>query len=274
MKRVVRNCLAIISFIAPFLTGCSNILNHLLEPTPAEVLNKASAELGKGGYVFDGKARQKLSAGSVQGIDQDIRFTLEMTSKPPARHMKGSLKMLGQDMKMEMYELEEETYRYIEPIGWKKWSGPGLDAGIGQNPHGTIKKLIEVIDSLGGEPTGVSMRKEGTRYMVEVDYTKFGKNRDVVQQIIDTVKGNMDSGMLEKRGVHLKLDDMKVLKFKESLWIDSGTFRPVKVMTEADIIIPTDRSEMKVEQRMELQLRGEFSGKIEVPEQVKKSVRQ
>jgi hypothetical protein len=242
------------------------------EPTPLEVLEKAKSVMEQGGYKFDGKIRQKMAAGSRVDLDMSIKFTVEMINQPLAFHMKGKLKTMGRSFPVESYVVDGTRYMKVSRLGWTKSNEPDLASETEQNPSDAMKKLARFIEELGGNglPEGVTVTKSAPGYVIEIDYSKFMKDPKFKQKTIEKIKEELDMKYLKQRGIRLKPDQLKIVKMKEKSWINGTTFKAEKITMEMDLVIPTNRKDLIVKQDMELLLKGDYSGKIVVPEKVKK----
>jgi broad-specificity NMP kinase len=74
---------------------------------------------------------------------------------------------------------------------------------------------------------------------------------------------------LEKKDMTKVLNKIKYDRFKEKIWIDEKTFRYQK----AELDVNMDMEGLKLEEHLQMNVKGDFNGKIEVPEQVKKKAR-
>jgi hypothetical protein len=284
MKRLAQLAFATVSSVALILTGCSQQstqpgeakpkVEAKKEPTPVEVLLKSNEVMEKGAFTFEGKMDQKMSAAG-QNMDMGMTFDVNMTGRPFAMHMKGTAKMMGQSMPIEMYQVGNEMYQKVGPMGWMKSIEP-TDGASGEQPTEIVKKLAKFIEALGGNalPKGIKVTKEGNDYLVETDYTELQKNKEFEKDVLDAIKESVDPESLKKDGIVVDLSKAKVSLFKEKVWIDGATFQTKKFAGEMKLTVPAGKAELKMDSTMEFVLKGEFNGKIEVPEQVKKSAKQ
>ncbi|WP_124728156.1 DUF6612 family protein [Staphylospora marina] len=281
MKNFWRLSLGLLASVALILAGCSQEaakpgeqsgVEEKKEPTPLEVLLKADEVTNKGSFVYDANITQKMNAGG-QNIDLGMSFTMEMVGEPFAMHMKGDMNMMGQSMPMEMYQVGQDMYMNVAGLGWMKSQDTSSPAG--QQPNEIADVLVKFINALGGDklPDGIKVTKQGNDWLVETDYAVLLKNKAFASDIQQMIKDSLDDETLKEFGVAMDSSKLNFTKYTGTMIVDGTTYQTKSYKSEMIVGIPTGKEELKMEQVMEMTLKGEYNGKIEVPEEVKKTAK-
>lgn len=174
---------------------------------------------------------------------------------------------------MEMYLVDNTLYSKIPEMGWMKTSMDMSALDATQDPTAGLKQLEQMFEKLGGNvlPDGVALNEEGNQYVLSIDFMSL-KNED--QSFEDILKEQISSSLQGSGFDASQLQDMKFEKLNQKIFIDKNTFKQTKTTQEMNIAITVDQDSLKIEQQMEMNLKGEYNQKIEVPEDVKNSAQQ
>jgi hypothetical protein len=176
-------------------------------------------------------------------------------------------------MPMETYFVGNEMYQKMEGLGWIKTKGVQIrPGGENESPADELKAFVSLFGSSNGNepPKGLTMKKEAGSYVLELDMVTLKQNKEFEKrlsaQVQEMLKGTPG---LEKKDMTKVLNKIKYDRFKEKIWIDEKTFRYQK----AELDVNMDMEGLKLEEHLQMNVKGDFNGKIEVPEQVKKKAR-
>ena len=190
MKRIIRPFFILLIMAALTIAGCSNSAEQ--GSTNAEtgekkiglqdVLTEADKSLkeAKGlSYVITGNQTVSMDLnGQKEELEQTFNINMDMTTDPMAMHMKGSMQMMGQEVPMEIYVVDNMMYQKTDMGGWTKGQLEGLDmaqmGGQTQTPNQALEQLRQFVDKLRGDKQdeNLKMSKEDGAYVIEVTVTK------------------------------------------------------------------------------------------------------
>lgn len=288
MKKFRFSAVAIIMALAMLFTACSPQADQGDAPKKEEkpkelsvldVIDKSSEVMDNSkGFTFDTTAKQKITVeadGQKENIDVDMNMEMNMTNDPVAMQLKGKVSTMGMELPMEMYILDNVMYQKIGDFGWEKAEGVNLGSNSQtEKPSESLKQLAKLLQKIGGKektPEGITMTKEEGTYVVEVDFAALKNEKNFEKELLNNFKASMgELEDFEKEGMKFNYDQMAFESYKHKLWIDEKTFQYKKMTQEFVINIPAEQGAIKVDQKMELNLKGEFTDKIEVPEEAKK----
>lgn len=262
-----------------FLAGCSTGASPQggdeasKELTPAEVLEKTNEVFKNKNFTYEATNKQKMImdiAGQQQNIDVDINFTIDMTSNPMAYHVKGTGMAMGKQIPMEMYIVDNTMYTHDQMANrWTKMpmNLSALDAS--QDPSAALKQLALFLNKLGGGklPEGISLKKEAGAYRLDIDYTKLTDKKEL-DMFRDQFLAGFQAGA-NIPNLNINKSQIKVDQLNQQIWIDEKTFEQTKMIQDFKMSMPVEGSSFKVESHAEMNLKGEFKGKIEVPADIK-----
>ncbi|GAA5345232.1 hypothetical protein CLV97_13042 [Planifilum fimeticola] len=287
MKQILRPFFILLMMAALTIAGCSNSAEQGADAEkPGEkknlgmqdVLSEADKALkeGKGlSYAITGNQTMTMDLnGQKEELEQTFDIDMDMTTDPLAMHMKGSMKMMGQEMPMEIYMVDNMMYQKTETGGWTKGQLDGLDmaqmGGQTQTPNQALEQLRQFVDKLRGDKQdeNLKMSKEDGAYVIEVTVTK-----DVDAEFLGQMEDALRSAMVPQleQSLPISKDDInvKVDKYVQKVWIDENNFQQKKV--EQTMNAKMDIKDIKVDivQDMKMDLKGNFEGTITVPEEAK-----
>jgi hypothetical protein len=287
VKQILRPFFILLMMAALTIAGCSNSAEQGADAEkPGEkknlgmqdVLSEADKALkeGKGlSYAITGNQTMTMDLnGQKEELEQTFDIDMDMTTDPLAMHMKGSMKMMGQEMPMEIYMVDNMMYQKTETGGWTKGQLDGLDmaqmGGQTQTPNQALEQLRQFVDKLRGDKQdeNLKMSKEDGAYVIEVTVTK-----DVDAEFLGQMEDALRSAMVPQleQSLPISKDDInvKVDKYVQKVWIDENNFQQKKV--EQTMNAKMDIKDIKVDivQDMKMDLKGNFEGTITVPEEAK-----
>lgn len=259
------------------LTGCSSdaqpntneTTNKPKELTPIEVLEKASDNLGKN-VTYEVNQNQKLEI-DTNGtkIIEESTTTMTMNMANENYHAKGTMTASGQTIPVEIYYENNTLYKLLEDNSWVKITY-FEDMGSQQDPSALLKELAKLVEKLGGNalPKGISVNKKDNHYLVEINYKETEQSEkfenEIKNEIVEELKASGDAfaGQLTADKIQFEKNIVKI-------HIDDQNFQSTKM--EHEIILGFDIENIKVKTDVitTLNLKGEYNGTIEVPEEVK-----
>jgi hypothetical protein len=265
---------------ALLLTGCGGKENETAadQPklTPTQVIDKSMQTMEKGGHTYDVKTNQTITVASgdvSQAIKTRNTSTIDVTMNPVALHLKGKTESSGASEEIEMFLADNALYNKIPQMGWVKTTVDTSAMDASQDPMSGIKQVEQLFEKLGGNalPAGVSLNEEGNQYVLSIDFTALKQDGQTFESMMkdQVIRGLQSSGFDPS-----KLQNMKFEKLNQKIYIDKNNFKQTKTLQEMHILVTNDQDTFKLEQQMEMNLKGEYNGKIEVPADVKNSARQ
>ncbi|MBA4602633.1 DUF6612 family protein [Thermoactinomyces mirandus] len=243
------------------------------ELTPTEVIDKSIQTMDQIGYTYDLKSNQNITTSSgdlSQTLKTEIKSTVNITSNPIAFHVKGSVESNGMQLPIEMYLVENTFYNKVPDAGWAKATMDTSAFEASQDPTAALKQLEQLIQKMGGNvlPEGITLNKASGAYVLEMNLTAL--NNDPSFQ--DMLKEQLKSSFQSSSGINLgSLDQMKIENFNQKIWIDEKTFKQTRIAQDMKISFPVEGSTLTIDQHLEMNLKGEYTETIQVPEEVKNS---
>ncbi len=286
MKRILRPFFILLMMAALTVAGCSNSAEQgsadaekpKKELGLQDVLVEADNALKEAeglSYAITGNQTMSMDLnGQKEELEQTFDINMDMTTDPMAMHMKGSMKMMGQEMPMEIYVVDNMMYQKTDMGGWTKGQLEGLDmaqmGGQTQTPNQALEQLRQFVEKLRGDKQdeNLKMSKEDGAYVIEVTVTK-----DVDAEFLGQLEDALRSAMVPQLEQSLPISkddvDVKVDEYIQKVWIDENNFQQKKV--EQTMNAKMDIKEIKVDivQDMKMDLKGKFEGTITVPEEAK-----
>ncbi|MGA9173149.1 MAG: DUF6612 family protein [Thermoactinomyces sp.] len=257
---------------ALLLSGCSaSGLSASKELTPSEVIDKTVKAMSEDSYTYEMKMKQGITTemfGQEQTVNIDMNTNVDITTKPIALHTKGTVRANGIQMPVEMYMADNAMYDYSPDKGWTKVAVNTSAFDVSQDPTSGLKELEKVFERLGGKtlPKGVSVKKVNGAYVLQVDNAVLQSDPSFAQMLKEQLGEGFKSGGTFSG---TDLSQIKIENYKQQVWIDEKTFKQTKTIMDAKVSLP----DMKLDQHLELNLKGEYKGKIEVPAEVKNSAK-
>src|SRR5690606_32089217 len=107
------------------------------------------------GFSYAASGTQTMSmdlGGQKQDIEQTFNVDMDMTTDPLAMQMKGSMQMMGQEIPMEMYMVDNMIYQKTPTGAWTKGQLEGLDmsqmGGQTQSTYQVLAQLQKFLEKL------------------------------------------------------------------------------------------------------------------------------
>jgi len=245
----------------------------------SDVLSEAEKALQEEkGFSYAASGTQTMSmdlGGQKQDIEQTFNVDMDMTTDPLAMQMKGSMQMMGQEIPMEMYMVDNMIYQKTPTGAWTKGQLEGLDmsqmGGQTQTPNQVLEQLQKFLEKFQGDQQNenIKMSKEDGAYVIEVAVTE-DVDAEYMKQLEDALRSTMVP-QIEQSGLPINKDDVdvKVNEFTQKVWIDENNFQQKKVEQSMKAAINLGEIQMDVVQDMTMDLKGKFEGTITVPEEAK-----
>lgn len=290
VKRIVRPFFILMIMAALMIAGCGNSAEQgsadadnaeKKDLSMREVLKeaeKAMKEVNGLSYAASGNQTLSLEAdGQKEEIEQTFNMDMDITTDPMAMHMKGSIEMMGEEMPIEAYMVDNMIYQKTETGSWSKGQLEGVDMSQmgGQTPNETLEKLAEIIEKFQGDKQdeSLNMSKEDGAYVINVKLTE-ENDPEFVKQLTETLRSSMEP-QLAQAGLSISEDDIKVDEFTQKVWIDENNFQQKKVEQTTKLSVKINAAQfgqdvqIDMVQNMNIDLKGEFDGTITVPEEAK-----
>lgn len=274
------------------LVGCGDKTNQAddakkpvtKELTVKEVMDQTYAVSKKQtGMIVDLKGKQKIGMPGMS-METDMDFKLESTLNPTAVHMNGSMKMMGQDLKLEMYMLDKETYMKLSGFpgaeGWMKATDMpmkelGFDKIVKQSSE-NLDLFNKAFTAFEKDSGAFTLKKEHGTYVVSFDSSKI-KDQAKLDEIFKSAAADMLKGAeLDPTGkteMDKMMKDMKVSNVKQTLTIDEKTFEVKKMDDSQKITMKIEGQEMSLESNTNMDFKGAPTSPITIPEDVKKNAK-
>lgn len=239
--------------------------------TPTEVIDKSVQTMDQNGYTYDLKSNQDITTASgdlSQTVKTNIDSTINATTNPMAFHINGTVESNGMQFPIEMYLVDSTLYNKVPNNGWSKAAMDTSAFEASQDPTAALKQLEQVIQKMGGNvlPEGITLNKTSGAYILEMNASAI--QNDTSFQ--DMLKEQFRAGFQSASGVDpSSLDQMKIENYTQKIWIDEKTFKQTKITQDMKISIPVEGTTLTINQQIEMNLKGEYTGKIQVPEEVK-----
>lgn len=274
------------------LVGCGDKTNQadkapeLKELTIKEVMDKTNEVSKKQtGMIVDIKGKQKMGMPGMS-METDMNFKEEITLNPTAIHLNGSMKMMGQDMNMEMYMLDKESYMKMSGFpGAEGWMKAPKDMslkelGLDQIAEQSTKSLEEFNKAFAAfeKDSGVlTMKKENSTYVVTFDSSKVKDQAKLDEIFKSAMKDMLKGAQLDPTGktdIDKMLKDLKISEVKQVVTIDEKTFEVKKMDVIQKVSMKIEGQEMTTDQSFTMDFKGTPTSPITVPEDVKKSAKE
>ncbi|MBH8606348.1 DUF6612 family protein [Thermoactinomyces sp. CICC 10521] len=257
---------------ALMVSGCSasDSPDKPKELTPTEVIEKSVEAMSEKGYTYEMKLKQNTQTkvfGQQQTVNMNMDTNVDVTTHPVAMHTKGTVNANGSPIPVEIYVADNAMYNHTSQ-GWTTVAVDTSSLDSSDDPASGLKQLDKWIEQLGGNvlPKGVSVKKVGGSYLMEVDYAALKSDPSFDKMLKDQIAAGIQSG-----GGFITIDpnQIKIENYKQQIWIDAKTFKQTKQVVDTKI----SASDLAVDQHLEMILKGEFNGKITVPAEVKNSAK-
>ncbi|PTX58129.1 hypothetical protein C8P63_1182 [Melghirimyces profundicolus] len=294
-------CKAFISFMLTFVlvmvSGCGlqqkavegdSPKEEAAEPKPeklsmTQVVQKTQKASQKAkGYTVKSGGKQEISMeveGQSQGITQEFDLKMDITQNPRAVHFSGTIQGGGQSGTVEGYQVGNEIYQTVDGSTWVKGTGADLNqfgGNQGQDPSQALQKLQELLSQIQGNKKDQALQMKETRDQYVITVNVMEDQPEVKELFLKQMTGSMVPTM-KQAGVSVNESAIKLNKLKQVYHINKSTFEQEKMEQEMEVEIPvndgTTSGVIKADQSMTLSLQGEFTGTIEVPQEVKESAR-
>jgi hypothetical protein len=281
------NWLFVSAMILVLVAGCGQLniaAEGMKKLTPKEVLIKAehAAEKSKGlSYKITGNQALSIEAGGqTKSVDQTIEGNIDLTNQPQAMHMTMTVHSEGQKVDGEMYMVGNELYqKAVDGSGWLKSKAPDLGSSDNsQNPNEALQKLEELLGKLQTpeEKKMLKMTETANAYVLEINVDD-QTSHAIKDQLMEGVKAAM-LPQIQQAGIPIDADQIKLHKYIEKITIDKKNFKQTKLIQQTQIEIPVNdpsvSGTLKMDQKMEMSLTGEFDQAVTVPEDVKNSAQE
>lgn len=144
-----------------------------------------------------------------------------------------------------------------------------------QAPSAPIKELAKLIEKLGGNALskGIAVNKEKDAYRVIIDYNQMENKDETIKEFKEQFIAGFKASAPAELASTLTPDKIQLDKNIFKIYIDEKTFQATKMEQEVIIGMNTDLFKLKTDILTTLDLKGEFKGTIEVPEDVKNSAK-
>ncbi|SFJ46912.1 DUF6612 family protein [Thermoflavimicrobium dichotomicum] len=241
------------------------------ELTAVEVLKKSAEAMNQEkGFVAQSKQEQKIKQGKVDKVVSS-EMEVQVTNQPLAMHIKGTMASNGVKTPVEMITANGKSYVKLG----KKWmKEPETKTEQAENPSDQLKKAQQAITALEGgstSPQGVKVTKENGFYIVEITKEAIANEQFkamLAEEVKQALKGSLSS---KKKQNELQVDQIQFEEYNQKIWIDAQTFKYSKQSVAYSMTIPGKKSPLKLDLKLEMNVKGPFEGKIEIPVDAKKS---
>lgn len=276
------------------LVGCGDKTNQaekatktaVKELTVKEVMDQTNAVSKKQtGMIVDMKSKQKMGMPGMS-METDMDFKLESTLNPTAIHMNGSMKMMGQDVKLEMYMLEKEAYMkmsgFLGSDGWTKASDkdmPLKELGFDKITEQLTQNLDlfnKAFAAFEKDPGAFTIKKENGTYVVTFNSSKVKDQAKLAEIFKSSATDLLKGAELDPTGkaeMDKMMKDMKISDVKQVVTIDEKTFEVKKMDVNQKVTMKIEGQEMSIENHTNLDFKGAPTSPITVPEDVKKNAK-
>jgi hypothetical protein len=194
---------------------------------------------------------------------------VKITNQPLAMHMKGTTTADGAQTPVEMIMVNGKSYI---KLGQKWIKGPESKKEQADNPTEQLKKAQKAIDALGGNgQDGTRVTKEGDLYVVEITKSAI-ENQQFKSMLIEEVKEALKESLAKNnQNGEFQVDQLQFDQYQQKIWVNAKTFQYEKQWIEYSMTIPSKKSPLKINLKLDMKVKGPFEGKIELPAEVDKS---
>ncbi len=233
--------------------------------TPADFLGLAEkAMANEPGWTFAVTGKEGLML-QGEGNNASFQGTVELTRKPKALHSKGSTLAKGSTKPDELYVLDGTAYIKEGDGAWKK--KPASDPQIQNKVEDPLTALVRFGAYLKASKDDVTVTKgAGTvTLQVGVDKTKLADVRDrgfvqkAMQEFGPTAK------QLRKAGVAVEDSQLSLSSLKETLVLDSATYRVARHRFRFQLRVPYQGKVIFYGQDVREENKGTFDGEVKLP---------
>ncbi len=228
-----------------------------------EVISKTQQAMTKlNGYNADVKIQMTDSASNMQS---DINQSITTTRNPVAFHVLSNTSAAGAKIDTELYY--DGGIIYNKMAGkWMKMTSPSVDAIVQQSQQSenlikTFQALIQAAQT-GNKTDSITMTQTSSGdYQINIDInsTKGG------QKLLDVLDKSLGSQMGQA------LQNVKINNYKTSILLDGKSYLYKTINTDLQMSVSVNGTNTNIKQHQELTFKGEFTGKINVPADVKSS---
>lgn len=233
--------------------------------TPADFLALAQKAMAKEpGWTFAVTGKEGVAM-QGQGSNASFQGTLQHTRKPQALHSKGDTLAKGTTKSEEIYVLDGTAYLKEGDGAWKK--EPASDPQIQNKLEDPLTALDRFGVYLKASKDDVTVTKgAGTvTLQVGVDKTKLTDVRDrgfvqkAMQEFDSTAK------QLRKAGVAVQDSRLSFSSLKETLVLDSATYRVESHRFRFQLRVPYQGKDIFYGQDVREETKGVYDGNVRLP---------
>lgn len=251
MKRYL--LLAVMICLPLFLvSGCGQLL-VAIGGADAVLLQAEGALEKEKGFSFKEEGKNAVSEPFGMSIEIDQEGTYRFVMDPYGVHIEETIKAYGNSLKQEFYMTDKEGCEWVEGGQWQKIAIDRDGMIHKYDPRIAIQFLYEA-----GEHT--KMEEKDGMYVLQADLSG-EQTKELMEDFYNE--------LLEEEG---KTEDLKFLRIKYQVWIDSKTFVPEKYNLIQEIEGNVDGDDLEVK----LDLTFSKDGKVEeitISDEVKEKVR-
>jgi hypothetical protein len=236
--------------------------------TPADFLALAEKAMAKEpGWTFAVTGKEGVT---MQGQENTASFeaTVEQSRRPEALHSKGRSISKGSTESEEIYLVGDAAYLKEGDAGWKK--KPGADPEIQNKVENPLAALARFDAYLKASKDDVTVTKGAGKVTLQVG---FGEKKLTDVQDRDFVKRAMrefepTAKQLREAGVGVEDSQLSFSHLKETLVLDSATYRIESHRFKFQIHVPNNGRDIFYGQDVREENKGPFDGEIKPPADV------
>ncbi len=266
--------------VTSLVIGCSQLVglggkDFTVEEVIDQSIQKMAQEKGAS-YEIKGEQGVKVEA-SDKKIQRNDTFTMRMdlVQQPFAMHINGEIKSDGKPRPIDIYLVNETLFQKSYDGTWIKSEGISTDSLAGQihKPDAPLEQLKHVLESLSDaqKESLITMKEREDAYQLEVVVTE--KEEPTMNEIFQEQLKAALGPHLSQLGFPIDMDSMKLIKWKQVIWIEKESFTQKKVEQKLQVEMPVNSRPMKIEQKMVQTYVGPYTQRISVPEEVENSAK-
>lgn len=233
--------------------------------TPADFLALAQKAMAKEpGWTFKVTGKEGVTL-QGQGSNASFQGTLQHTRKPQALHSKGATLAKGTTKSEEIYVLDGTAYLKEGDGAWKKKpaSDPQVQNKV-EDPLTALDRFAAYLKASKGDVT-VTKGAGTVTLQVGVDKTKLADVRDrgFVQKAMQEFGST--ANQLRKAGVTVQDSQLSLAGLKETLVLDSATYRVESHRFRFQLRVPYQGKDILYGQDVREENKGVFAGDVRLP---------
>lgn len=265
------------------LTGCSsdpqptsdNKKEEAKELTTAEILEKASESMKKN-LTYETNMIEKVDI-DANGIKINDQYTTNMAVNMANGnfHAKGHMTADGKQSPAEMYRIDNILYQNTaDTNGWTKTTVDNK-TDTDQDPSVPVKEFEEILKELIKEidgnnlPKGTTFNKETNTSLLEINYNELENTEETTKEIREELIAALKEIASDDLAAKLTPDKVQIDKAIFKFHIDNKTYQVTKLEREIVIGLNIDQFKVNTTSLSTIDIKGEFNGTIELPEEVK-----